>query len=252
MQRDLKVAKPINHPSSDNPCTLGIPTQANKQLGKVERVALTICLRGIKMVQCTTSEIRLDVSIYRVSYCSTDTSHSSVFAFIATNRNDTLECHAFVCPHRKMVQAATLTIAQAFNLAFKSWQQEQEKGDKEADKFGLVCDGLEGMKGVTTHKEASEDEGKSLVVTYSKAGDTSCIRLEGQEKGKEQEKNEEKKKTVEKVEQNEGELRADDAQPIVEIRGKEEGPLPLPSLLIDLISVEQRQEEEDMMMSFTQ
>ena len=250
MQRDLKVAKPINHPSSDNPCTIGIPTQANKQLGKVERVALTISLRGIKMVQCTTSEIRLDVSIYRVSYCSTDTSHSSVFAFIATNRNDTLECHAFVCPHRKMVQAATLTIAQAFNLAFKSWQQEQEKGDKEADKFGLVCDGLEGMKGVTTHKEASEDEGKSLVVTYSKAGDTSSIRLEGQEKGK-VDKKMGKEKTVEKVEQNRNELRAGDTEPIVERRDTEEA-LPLPSLLIDLISVEQRQEEEDMMMSFTQ
>ena len=211
-------------------------------------MALTISLRGIKMVQCTTSEIRLDVSIYRVSYCSTDTSHSSVFAFIATNRNDTLECHAFVCPHRKMVQAATLTIAQAFNLAFKSWQQEQEKGDKEDDKIGLVSDGLEGMKGVTTHKEGSEDEGKSLVVTYSKAGDTSSIRLEGQQKGKEQEKVEK----VEKEGQNRNELREDDAEPVVENRGRKEGTLPLPSLLIDLISLEQRQEEEDMMMSFTQ
>ena len=227
------------------------PLQANKQLGKVERVALTISLRGIKMVQCTTSEIRLDVSIYRVSYCSTDTSHSSVFAFIATNRNDTLECHAFVCPHRKMVQAATLTIAQAFNLAFKSWQQEQEKGDKETDKFGLVCDGLEGIKVVTTHKEGYHDEGKSLVVTYSKAGDTSCIRLEGQEKEKKVEKLEEVEKEKvekEKVEENKGELRAGDTEPIAERRET----LPLPSLLIDLISVEQRQEEEDMMMSFTQ
>ena len=213
-------------------------------------MALTISLRGIKMVQCTTSEIRLDVSIYRVSYCSTDTSHSSVFAFIATNRNDTLECHAFVCPHRKMVQAATLTIAQAFNLAFKSWQQEQEKGDKEDDKIGLVSDGLEGMKGVTTHKEGSEEEGKSLVVTYSKAGDTSSIRLEGQQKGKEQEKVEKVEK--EKEGQNRNELREDDAEPVVENRGRKEGTLPLPSLLIDLISMEQRQEEEDMMMSFTQ
>ena len=247
MQRDLKVAKPINHPSSDNPCTLGIPTQANKQLGKVERVALTISLRGIKMVQCTTSEIRLDVSIYRVSYCSTDTSHSSVFAFIATNRNDTLECHAFVCPHRKMVQAATLTIAQAFNLAFKSWQQDQEKGEKEADKLGLVCDGLEGIKVVTTHKEGYHDEGKSLVVTYSKAGDTSSIRLEGQQKLEKVDK----KMGKEKVEENKGELSAGDTQPIVERRETEKA-LPLPSLLIDLISVEQRQEEEDMMMSFTQ
>ena len=50
----------------------------------------------------------------RISYCSTDTAHNSVFAFIATNKNDTLECHAFLCPHRKMAQAATLTIAQVY------------------------------------------------------------------------------------------------------------------------------------------
>ena len=30
-----------------------------------------------------------------------------------------MECHAFLCPKRKVAQAATLTIAQAFNLAFK-------------------------------------------------------------------------------------------------------------------------------------
>ena len=36
-------------------------------------------------------------------------------------RNETLECHAFLCPKRKMAQAATLTIAQVlcFELSFQ-------------------------------------------------------------------------------------------------------------------------------------
>ena len=34
--------------------------------------------------------------------------------YLITTRNETLECHAFLCPKRKMAQAATLTIAQAF------------------------------------------------------------------------------------------------------------------------------------------
>ena len=55
---------------------------------------------------------RHDTSILRISYCSTDTTHNNVFAFIATNKNETLECHAFAAQHRKMAQAATLTIAQ--------------------------------------------------------------------------------------------------------------------------------------------
>ena len=89
----------------------------------------------------------------RISYCSADATFDHVFAFIATNRDNTMECHAFLCPkvhtfrwqwfniwtfwliffscrevslyfyflqlQRKMAQAATLTIAQAFNLAFQ-------------------------------------------------------------------------------------------------------------------------------------
>jgi hypothetical protein len=40
---------------------------------------------------------------FRISYCSADATHDHVFAFIATNSNETLECHAFLCPKRKMV-----------------------------------------------------------------------------------------------------------------------------------------------------
>lgn len=40
---------------------------------------------------------------FRISYCSADAAHDHVFAFIATNSNETMECHAFLCPKRKMV-----------------------------------------------------------------------------------------------------------------------------------------------------
>ena len=73
----------------------------------------------------------------RISYCSADATYDHVFDFIATNKNNTMECHAFLCKKRKMVnttsncllfklnvqaQSATLTIAQAFNLAYSYWQ----------------------------------------------------------------------------------------------------------------------------------
>jgi hypothetical protein len=31
-----------------------------------------------------------------------------VFALIATNKNDTLECHAFLCPKKKMVRLVSI------------------------------------------------------------------------------------------------------------------------------------------------
>ena len=60
--------------------------------------------------------------LLRISYCSTDTTHNNVFAFIATSKNETLECHAFLCPHRKMAQAATLTIAQVARQPIQPWK----------------------------------------------------------------------------------------------------------------------------------
>lgn len=43
-------------------------------------------------------------------------------AFIATNKNETLECHAFLTSKKKIAQAAALTISQAFTIAFDKWQ----------------------------------------------------------------------------------------------------------------------------------
>ena len=48
----------------------------------------------------------------RISYCSADSTFDHVFAFIATNRDNSMECHAFLSKKSKMAQAATLTIAQ--------------------------------------------------------------------------------------------------------------------------------------------
>lgn len=81
----------------------------------------------------------------RISYCSADATHDHVFAFIATNLNETMECHAFLCPKRKMAQTVTLTVAQAFNTAYEAWQQSQSDPrihhtlDKSSNSSGLAA-----------------------------------------------------------------------------------------------------------------
>lgn len=40
----------------------------------------------------------------RISYCTADKLHDKVFAYISQNTlNGTLECHAYLCPKRKVV-----------------------------------------------------------------------------------------------------------------------------------------------------
>ncbi|POI31089.1 hypothetical protein CIB84_005160, partial [Bambusicola thoracicus] len=66
-----------------------------------------------------------------ISYCTADKIHDKVFAYIAQNQlNENLECHAFLCTKRKMAQAVTLTVAQAFKIAFEFWQASKEEKEK--------------------------------------------------------------------------------------------------------------------------
>lgn len=51
---------------------------------------------------------------FRISYCSADATHDRVFAFIATNSNETMECHAFLCPKRKMVSENKLSYIKGY------------------------------------------------------------------------------------------------------------------------------------------
>jgi len=95
---------------------------------KLERVAFLVNPKRVKAVGQPSQQQRLEVPIYRISYCSADAYYDHIFAFIAVNANESLECHAFLCPKKKIAHAVTLTIAQAFNIAFEVWQNK--KGER--------------------------------------------------------------------------------------------------------------------------
>ncbi|XP_017886691.1 low density lipoprotein receptor adapter protein 1-like isoform X2 [Ceratina calcarata] len=118
----------VETPSSEEATAEAIKTvitMAKASGKKLQRVSLAVSLKGIRMTDIATEEDQLKVSIYRISYCSADATHDHVFAFIATNLNETMECHAFLCPKRKTAQTVTLTVAQAFNTAYEAWQLSQ-------------------------------------------------------------------------------------------------------------------------------
>ncbi|KAG1683162.1 Low density lipoprotein receptor adapter protein 1-B [Nymphon striatum] len=104
-----------------------IITMAKSSSKKLNRISLNVSPSGIKVIDQSSSDIHLDISIYRISYCSADANHDHVVAFISTDKNETLECHAFLCPKRKVAQAVAVTIAQSFNLAFETWQYAKER-----------------------------------------------------------------------------------------------------------------------------
>ncbi|XP_076157965.1 low density lipoprotein receptor adapter protein 1a isoform X3 [Alosa pseudoharengus] len=98
---------------------------------KLQKVALKVSPQGIILCDYATKQLIENVSIYRISYCTADKMHDKVFAYIAQNQqNQTLECHAFLCAKRKVAQAVTLTVAQAFKVAFEFWQVAKEEKEQ--------------------------------------------------------------------------------------------------------------------------
>ncbi|XP_042194524.1 low density lipoprotein receptor adapter protein 1b [Callorhinchus milii] len=122
-----------------------IVTMAKASGKKLQKVTLTVSPRGIILRDSTSNQQKENISIYRISYCTADKAHDKVFAYIAQSQlNETLECHAFLCTKKKVAQAVTLTVAQAFKVAFEYWQLAKEEKEKR-----VTCAVPEGKHRVT-------------------------------------------------------------------------------------------------------
>jgi hypothetical protein len=101
---------------------------------KLQKVALTVSSKSVRLVDVTT-EMKLDeLPLYRVSYCAVDPNYNKVCCYISKNpETSLLECHAFLCDNKSKAEAVTLTVAQAFNVAYQRWQEIKKK-KKEAAK----------------------------------------------------------------------------------------------------------------------
>uniref|UniRef100_T1HNA2 PID domain-containing protein n=1 Tax=Rhodnius prolixus TaxID=13249 RepID=T1HNA2_RHOPR len=90
-----------------------------------------------------------------ISYCSADATYGHVFAFIATDDDDILQCHAFLCQKRKMAQLISITVAQTFNTAFHLWQMSHTgiipHADKAAESLFSSC-----IKSADAHEQSSK------------------------------------------------------------------------------------------------
>lgn len=99
---------------------------------KLQKVTLKVSPRGIVLYDGASNQLIENISIYRISYCTADKMHDKVFAYITqTQGSETLECHAYLCAKKKVAQAVTLTVAQAFRVAFEFWQTAKEEKEKQ-------------------------------------------------------------------------------------------------------------------------
>lgn len=85
---------------------------------KMPKVELTVSVDGVAIQDPKTKQISYQYPLHRISYCADDKSDKKFFSFIAKEPNSEIHsCFVFVSD--KLAEEITLTIGQAFDLAYR-------------------------------------------------------------------------------------------------------------------------------------
>ncbi|KAL3286423.1 hypothetical protein HHI36_000931 [Cryptolaemus montrouzieri] len=109
---------------------------------KTRKVELTISIDGVAIQEPKTHVILHQFPLHRISYCADDKGEKRFFSFIAKQTNqvnsdaeDTHECFVFISD--KLAEEITLTIGQAFELAYKRFLETSGK-DLESQRRAIL------------------------------------------------------------------------------------------------------------------
>lgn len=87
---------------------------------KIPKVELTISIDGVAIQEPKTKKILYQYPLYRISFCADDKAEKRFFCFIAREEKDGLPEHrCFVFVSDRLAENITLTIGQAFDLAYR-------------------------------------------------------------------------------------------------------------------------------------
>jgi len=103
---------------------------------KMPKAELTISVNGVTIIEPKTKEILHEYPLHRISYCADDKAEKRFFSFIAKDA-DSNRHTCFVFLSDKLAEEITLTVGQAFELAYKKFLESKGK-DLEKQKESMV------------------------------------------------------------------------------------------------------------------
>ena len=120
----------------DSPEVQRIVSDAWKQSQKsrFRKVVITVKSTGLRVKDVRTKVVD-DYPIYLVSYCGASSSIEELFFFIhKTKLEKVLRVEFFQLTNTSKVTALTLTVAKAFNIAYKAWMTEKRRKERETNR----------------------------------------------------------------------------------------------------------------------
>lgn len=129
--KKLKFSKKTNLATT---CAIKKVITTSKTQKKLQDCTISISPKGIETFNAITEEPMLQIPIYRISYCSVDAAHDTIFSFVSSlsdnddsqfgspevqlessssldNDDGDLVLHAFQCNKRKIATNVTMSVA---------------------------------------------------------------------------------------------------------------------------------------------
>jgi len=103
---------------------------------KMPKAELTISVNGVTIIEPKTKTVLHEYPLHRISYCADDKAEKRFFSFIAKDA-DSNRHTCFVFLSDKLAEEITLTVGQAFELAYKKFLESKGK-DLEKEKQSMV------------------------------------------------------------------------------------------------------------------
>lgn len=138
-------------------------SEAGVKGSKLKKVELKISIDNIKVEDVKTKEELYSYPLHRISYCADDKRDKKLFAFIAKDSGQQHHnCYVFEC--EKMAEELTLTVGQAFDLAYRRFLERKSVNEKSQKKLTEM---EEKIKTAEDEKEALKQKIAELEVAAS-------------------------------------------------------------------------------------
>merc|ERR1712077_78468 len=102
---------------------------------KTPKAELTVSIDGVAIQEPKTKKIQHQYPLHKISYCADDKAEKRFFSFISKDGDGKHTCFVFVSD--KLAEEITLTIGQAFELAYKKFLESKGK-DLESQKQSMI------------------------------------------------------------------------------------------------------------------
>ncbi|XP_041119784.1 PTB domain-containing engulfment adapter protein 1-like isoform X3 [Polyodon spathula] len=132
---------------------------------KTPKVELQISIYGVKILDPKTKEVQHSCQLHRISFCADDKTDKRIFTFICKDAESNKHL-CFVFDSEKCAEEITLTIGQAFDLAYKKFLESGGKDVETRKQIGSLQKRIQELETENTElKNQVQDMQEQLMLT---------------------------------------------------------------------------------------